>query len=117
MKTLWQIGASFMTMAAISVSPALAQDSAAKTQSKIELNTNKKGGEMMAASPQQGPAPRVVRPKVTYEGFLRDVARSENLKRSFSLRQPIEHDRESPNLVRDPVDGRARGFSLFAIRF
>lgn len=117
MKTLRQIGASLIAMAAIIVSPVLAQDSPSKRQSKIELNTNKKGGKMMAASPEQGPAPRVIRPKVTSEGFLADVARSENLKRSFSLRQPIEHDRESPNLVRDPVNGRVRGFSLFAIRF
>lgn len=85
-------------------------------KSSVDLNTGRKGAELLT-TPSPRRVPKLEPGPVIYGGILTDVARSENLRKTFSLRQPVQHQTESPNLYREPMTGTVRGFVLFAIRF
>jgi hypothetical protein len=100
----------------VSVATVQAQD--AGSQAGMDVNATKKGAELLMTPPARPTGPlRLEQGTVTYGGFLVDLAKSPSPSRTMSLRQPVRHDAESPNVFRDSVSGRARGFVLFAIRF
>lgn len=94
------------------------QDEQPQPKSNVVLKKPQKGAELMATQPARPqPALKPEKRPVEYGGFLADVAKAENPRETLSLRQPIAETGDPPNVMRDPVTGRARGFILFAIRF
>jgi hypothetical protein len=105
-------------LAAAVVSVAMVQGQDAGTQSSMDAKATPKGAELLTTPSNRPLGPlRFEQTPITYGGFLVDLTKAESPRRTFSMRQPIDHKSESPNLFRDSVNGRARGFVLFAIRF
>lgn len=99
--------------------PVLGQE-APKTKADLEAQTAKKStvttNETLTATASKI-STKTLGPQITYSGFLVEFAKSDSPFKLIDPRTPINVQKDSDNLHRDPQTGKVRGFVLFAIKF
>lgn len=59
----------------------------------------------------------IAKGNITYSGIAIEAAKKPNPLQLFNPFAPVDYGSPEDNLVRDPINGKATGLKLFAIRF
>ena len=101
------------------LSPTLGFSQDSKTeQASVQVQSSKKEteGKKAVVAPAK-PTSEILGKRVTYGGYLSEVSRTEKGRSLFSLRSPLDRQKESENVSFYPGTEKVQGIVLFSIKF